>query len=392
MAASRKKYSLRNRVALLRSGERYFEVLLRMIADARQEFHIQTYILEPDTTGRLVLEALIAAAARGVAVYIQLDAYGSGKLDDTVLSDLRSKGIRIRKYGRLISRGKLHLGRRMHHKITVMDNHTALVGGINISDNYSGWNGKPPWLDYAVVVQGETARQLNRICRKRWKDLDPQQELPPREPDRLPFGGLSANDRVPVRITQNDFLRRKQETAASYRQAIRQARNSLVFVGGYFLPGGLARRLLKKAARRGVAISLIVSAESDVGVVRNSRRYLYGWLLRNGIRIFEYHPSNVHGKLLLKDNSFVSIGSYDLNNLSTYSNIELNLDIRDLEFSEIVRSELEAVVAGSCHEVTRTQHGQEGIFRKFLDWASYQLVKTLFILSVWLANRDDRDI
>ncbi|MFN8182317.1 MAG: phospholipase D-like domain-containing protein [Bacteroidia bacterium] len=392
MAASRKKYSLRNRVALLRSGERYFEVLLRMIADARQEFHLQTYILEPDTTGRLVLEALIAAAARGVAVYIQLDAYGSGKLDETMLSDLRSKGIRIRKYGRLISRGKLHLGRRMHHKITVMDNHTALVGGINISDNYSGWNGKPPWLDYAVVVQGETARQLNRICRKRWKDPDPQHELPSRESDRLPFEGLSANDRVPVRITQNDFLRRKQETAASYRQAIRQARNSLVFVGGYFLPGGLARRLLKKAARRGVAISLIVSAESDVGVVRNSRRYLYGWLLRNGIRIFEYHPSNVHGKLLLKDNSFVSIGSYDLNNLSTYSNIELNLDIRDLEFSEIVRSELEAVVAGSCHEVTRTQHGQEGIFRKFVDWASYQLVKTLFILSVWLANRDDRDI
>jgi cardiolipin synthase len=392
MAASRKKYSLRNRVALLRSGERYFEVLLRMIADARQEFHLQTYILEPDTTGRLVLEALIAAAARGVAVYIQLDAYGSGKLDDTLLSDLRSKGIRIRKYGRLISRGKLHLGRRMHHKITVMDNHTALVGGINISDNYSGWNGKPPWLDYAVVVQGETARQLNRICRKRWKDPDPQHELPSRESDRLPFEGLSANDRVPVRITQNDFLRRKQETAASYRQAIRQARNSLVFVGGYFLPGGLARRLLKKAARRGVAISLIVSAESDVGVVRNSRRYLYGWLLRNGIRIFEYHPSNVHGKLLLKDNSFVSIGSYDLNNLSTYSNIELNLDIRDLEFSEIVRSELEAVVAGSCHEVTRTQHGQEGIFRKFVDWASYQLVKTLFILSVWLANRNDRDI
>ncbi|MBP7437957.1 MAG: hypothetical protein KBA16_09575 [Bacteroidia bacterium] len=392
MAASRKKYSLRNRVALLRSGERYFEVLLRMIADARQEFHLQTYILEPDTTGRLVLEALIAAAARGVAVYIQLDAYGSGKLDETMLSDLRSKGIRIRKYGRLISRGKLHLGRRMHHKITVMDNHTALVGGINISDNYSGWNGKPPWLDYAVVVQGETARQLNRICRKRWKDPDPQHELPSRESDRVPFEGLSANDRVPVRITQNDFLRRKQETAASYRQAIRQARNSLVFVGGYFLPGGLARRLLKKAARRGVAISLIVSAESDVGVVRNSRRYLYGWLLRNGIRIFEYHPSNVHGKLLLKDNSFVSIGSYDLNNLSTYSNIELNLDIRDLEFSEIVRSELEAVVAGSCHEVTRTQHGQEGIFRKFVDWASYQLVKTLFILSVWLANRDDRDI
>ncbi len=392
MAASRKKYSLRNSVALLRSGERYFEVLLRMIADARQEFHLQTYILEPDTTGRLVLEALIAAAARGVAVYIQLDAYGSGKLDETMLSDLRSKGIRIRKYGRLISRGKLHLGRRMHHKITVMDNHTALVGGINISDNYSGWNGKPPWLDYAVVVQGETARQLNRICRKRWKDPDPQHELPSRESDRVPFEGLSANDRVPVRITQNDFLRRKQETAASYRQAIRQARNSLVFVGGYFLPGGLARRLLKKAARRGVAISLIVSAESDVGVVRNSRRYLYGWLLRNGIRIFEYHPSNVHGKLLLKDNSFVSIGSYDLNNLSTYSNIELNLDIRDLEFSEIVRSELEAVVAGSCHEVTRTQHGQEGIFRKFVDWASYQLVKTLFILSVWLANRDDRDI
>lgn len=388
--ASRRKFTLRNRVALLRSGAHYFELLLQLIAEAQDEIHLQTYILEPDTTGRKVLDALTGAAARGVVVSILLDAYGSGNLDTALVEDLRSKGIRIRKYGRLISRGRLHLGRRMHHKITVVDGHTAIVGGINISDNYSGWNSKTPWLDYAVVVQGETARLLNALCRKSWK-ADNAHPEPKAERGSSHLQGLSGNDRVPVRITQNDFLRSKQGTASSYRQAIRQARDRLIFVGGYFLPGGTARRLLRKAARRGVEITLLVSAESDVGLVRNSRRYLYGWLLRNGIRVFEYTPSNVHGKLLVRDNSFVSIGSYDLNNLSTFSNIELNLDIRDPEFAGSVVRELETVMQNDCREVTSASYERESLYRRFIQWGSYQLVKTLFVLSVWLANRDDRD-
>ena len=95
-------------------------------------------------------------------------------------------------------------------------------------------------------------------------------------------------------------------------------------VGGYFLPGGRTRRLLRNAVRKGVDVCVLVAEKSDVGIMVNARRYLYSWLTTNGIRVYEYKPSNVHGKVLIRDEKWTSIGSYDLNNLSTYSNIELN--------------------------------------------------------------------
>src|SRR5205085_402746 len=95
-----------------------------------------------------------------------------------------------------------------------------------------------------------------------------------------------------------------------------------------------------------------LAAQSDVNLQRLAILYLYQWMIRNKITIYEYMPANVHGKTLIADKQFVTIGSYDLNNLSTYSNIELNLNIGDETFASAFHSELEKIALNDCRLIT----------------------------------------
>nr|MBP6532408.1 hypothetical protein [Bacteroidia bacterium] len=189
---------------------------------------------------------------------------------------------------------------------------------------------------------------------------------------------------------RNDFVRNQNEIAISYRQAFRQAEKSLVIVGGYFLPGGRTRRLIRNAVNRGVDVSVLVAEKSDVGIMVSARRYLYSWLTKNGIRVFEYRPSNVHGKVIIRDDKWCSIGSYDLNNLSTFSNIELNLDINNHEFSTSISRHIQHIMNDESTEITlRSMLLKRNIFTRLKCWLAYRFVKILFVLSVVLAGKKD---
>jgi cardiolipin synthase A/B len=290
----------------------------------------------------------------------------------------------------LYSRGRFHIGRRLHRKVIVIDGMTSMVGGMNISDHYNS-NKENAWLDFAVLMEGQISRKLQLICRQRWIGVRFRKNNLPgifrdTESERSAGG-------VRIRVRRNDFIRNHNEIAISYRQAIRNAEKSLWFVGGYFLPGGRSRRLLRSAIKRGVEIRVLVSARSDVPIVFYARRYLYDWLLRNNIRVFEYTKANVHGKVLIQDKKWTTIGSYDLNNLSTYSNIELNVDIDDNGFSRHIGNHLEKIMKESSREITKENfYRKSSLLIKLFTWFCYRFVKTLFVLSVLLAGKKERDL
>jgi cardiolipin synthase A/B len=383
-------YTFRNSAKWIQSGQAYFRILADLIDQAKAEIHLQTYILAYDETGKIICDALLRAAERQVKIYMLVDAYGSQSFPAAVIIKLADSGIHFRKYGVLYSRGRFHIGRRLHRKVIVIDGTTSMVGGMNISDHYNS-NKDNAWLDFAVLMEGQISRKLQLICRQRWIGVRFKKNNLPgiyRETDTERSTG-----NIRIRVRRNDFIRNHNEIAISYRQAIRNAEKLLWFVGGYFLPGGRSRRLLKSAIKRGVEIRVLVSARSDVPLVFYARRYLYDWLLRNNIRVFEYTKANVHGKVLIQDKKWTTIGSYDLNNLSTYSNIELNVDIDDNGFSRHIGNHLEKIMAESSREIT-----QENFFRKsspltkLFTWFCYRFVKTLFVLSVILAGKKERDL
>jgi len=379
-----KPYVANHSIEWIQSGEKYYDKLVEIIGTAQTEIQLQTYIFEDDKTGRKIAKALISSAKRGVGVYVLIDAYGSQGMSDELLKSMTDAGIHIKKYGQLFSKGRFHIARRLHRKVLVIDGLMGVVGGINISNHYAGTGAHPAWLDFAVLVNGKIASRLELICRRRWPGMKF-----PKKP-KTEKKQVIREQAVLIRVRRNDFIRNQNEIAISYRQAIRQAEKSLLFVGGYFLPGGRTRRLLRNAVKRGVDVTVLVAEKSDVGIMVNARRYLYGWLTQNGIRVFEYKPSNVHGKVLIRDEKWCSIGSYDLNNLSTYSNIELNLDVNNSVFSESLSKHIHHIIHDESSEITlRSTLLHRNIITRFKCWISYRFVKILFVLSVILAGKHE---
>jgi cardiolipin synthase len=381
-----KPYTPNHSIEWIQSGKEYYDNLVQIIDSASAEIHLQTYIFNEDATGKKIADALLRAADRGVRIFVLIDAYGSQGMGNTFQKTLEKAGINIKRYGEIFSRGRFHISRRLHRKILVVDSSIAVVGGINISDHYAGTSKVPAWLDFAVIVKGRISLRLEMICRKRWSSVHfPKKKAIETLPEKSDFS-------VSVRVRRNDFIRNHHEIAISYRQAIRHAEKSLLIVGGYFLPGGRTRRLLRNAVRRGVDVCILVAEKSDVGIMLNARRYLYSWLTTNGIRVYEYKPSNVHGKVLIRDEKWTTIGSYDLNNLSTYSNIELNLDINNVRFSESLSNHIKSIIANESTEITvKSTLLRRNIFTRFTAWASYRFVKIMFVLSFVLAGKHEKD-
>ncbi|MBO6829405.1 MAG: hypothetical protein JJ876_07590, partial [Muricauda sp.] len=330
-------------IELVRSGEDYFLRLEKLIDKAEKEIHLQTYIFENDETGNRIASCLKKAAQRKVKVYVLLDAYGSAALPNSFTQDLVQHGILFRFFSPLFSLNNFYIGRRMHHKIVVADEKMALIGGINIADKYHGTTGSEPWLDYAVQLNCPAAENLQKLCSDYFFKKGSSKKIPP---------VLHSAGSALVGILQNDWLQRKTEVCDAYTNAFIHAKKEIVIVGSYFLPGNRLAKALKKACKRGIRTTVILAGISDVPLVRRATEHLYSSFLDGHVRIFEWNKSVVHGKAAVVDNKWSTIGSFNLNSLSCYGSIEMNVEVHSGEFAENLRADFEMVIS-QCSEITK---------------------------------------
>ena len=218
-------------VKLIFSGENYFETLEQIIANAEEVIHLHTYIFENDETGRRIARALTKASKRGVHVFVLADAFGSNSLSKDFIRKLNNEGVNFRLFSPLFSSESLLLGRRLHQKVVVADKKTALIGGINIADKYHGTKNEPAWLDYAVLIKGESCVYMHDLCGRIFEKRKFKTKIE-RENEKKSFNG-----KVSIRFSRNDWIRNKNEIYKSYKEALSKAEKSIVIVASYFLPG-----------------------------------------------------------------------------------------------------------------------------------------------------------
>jgi cardiolipin synthase A/B len=381
-------YTQLNRVKLIRGGAAYFNLLIELIDNARESIYIQTYIYATDTTGRQVAEALKRATKRNVSVYLMADGYASQAIPTSFLGELREAGIRFRFFEPIFKSKHFYLGRRMHHKVTVIDTRYSLAGGINIADRYNDMPGKPAWLDFALYTEGEIARQLCILCWKTWKSYKRNMGLTPCEGKQLSYN-IPAGERSEVRMRRNDWVRNKNEISSTYIEILRSAKSDVTILCSYFLPGQILRYNIVKAIQRGVAIKVIAAGISDVPVAKNAERWLYDWLLRNGVILYEYQKNVLHGKIAVCDNQWMTIGSYNINNISAHASIELNLDVKNALFAENTNRELQQIIDEDCVQITAEyQTRTNNMVKQFTRWLSYEFIRLTIFLFTFYFKRE----
>jgi cardiolipin synthase len=387
-----------NRVELLEGGEALFPRMRQAIDAAAAEVWLATYIFHDDPAATAIADALNRAAARGVAVHVVVDGFGSIATLPRVRALFAGGGVRLEVFRPLdrwyswLQPGQL---RRLHQKLCVCDGQVAFVGGINLIDDRHdmnhGWTDTPR-LDYAVEVSGPLAASVHATARamwarahltRGWRD-EVRAIARSARPGRKAMAVLrelrgvtpaaDVPDRAPVRAAfiVRDNVRQRRAIERSYVQAIRHARTRVDIAVPYFYPGRSFRRALRRAAKRGVQVRLLLQGKVDYRIAALAARVLYDQMRFAGVRIFEYTPAFLHAKVAVVDNDWATVGSSNIDPLSLLLNLEANVVVRDPGFASALAERFDAAFAVSV-EVTATpmQAGWRGwLQRALVAWAA----------------------
>ena len=382
---SRHDYRGGHSIELLRSGGNFFSACIKAIDNAKHYIHFQTYIVDDDATGRRVVNALIRASKRGVRIYFLLDAYGGNSFTKDLIKKVQDAGILFRLFSPGLISKDFQLSLRLHHKVALIDGTTAIIGGMNIADRYHGKPGSKEWLDFAILIKGPECTHVLFILKSLWNKTFISKNERSRETIHCP---VEYQEDVRLKVLQNNWYRNKIEILKSYRSALKHAQDRMIIFASYFLPGRNERRLLRNASRRGVDIKIVLSAESDAPVVKRATNFLYDFILRNNIRIYEYLPSNLHAKVATVDGNWSTIGSYNMNHLSDYGSVEMNVDILDSQFSGKFEELLLGIIEKDCRQVTFAEYKKRKTWLfQLTDWFAYQMIRISMRLMFALAAK-----
>jgi cardiolipin synthase len=373
--SQRHDYKSGHYIELLQSGEPFFASVEKTIDEAKHYIHFQTYIIDEDETGIRIFNALIRAAKRGVRIYLLLDAYGTKYLSKQLIDSIEDSGILFRFFSPTFITEGFQLSLRLHHKVVLADGEVAIIGGMNFANRYHGYGTKKEWLDFAVLFRGPECAHILGILKKLWnKTFISKTE----RSNEIVTNPVSYPDNVKLKVVQNNWYRNRIEILKSYRYAFKRAHNRMIIFASYFLPGRNERKLLRNASNRGVDITIVFSAESDAPMFTRATNFLYDFILRNNIKIFEYLPSNLHAKVAVVDGKWSSVGSYNLNHVSDYGSIEINVNILDEGFAQHFEKLLHSILKNDCRQVTVEEyHKRRTWFSRFAGWLSYQILRFL---------------
>jgi cardiolipin synthase len=374
-----------NDLALHINGEGYYPRVFEVIAAARREVLLETFILFDDTVGLRLREALLAAARAGADVHVLVDGWGSPNLGPDFLRPLIDAGVHVRVFEpiRRLFGSRLHIFRRMHRKLVVVDGQIAFCGGINFSDDHMAETHPEGKQDYALEIQGPLVARIRDFCHA-------SVALPASRPRRR-FGrrrqpqNVAATGRgARAAFVTRDNHQHRDDIEHQYRLVLRMARQRVIIANAYFFPGWRLLRALRSAARRGVQVDLLLQGRPDKAWVRAAAQLLYEHLARAGVRIHEYMQRPLHGKVAVVDDQWATVGSSNLDPLSLGLNLEANVLVDDAAFARQLREHLDGLLQGHAQLVRLEQPGRlrsawiatrsAVIFhalRKFPVWASW---------------------
>ncbi|MGA0571973.1 cardiolipin synthase ClsB [Variovorax sp. VNK109] len=381
-----------NKVVLLENGEEYFPRVFECIANAQREVIVETFILFEDKVGQQLAEALIAAANKGAKVDVLVDGFGSPDLSDAYIGRLTSAGVRLRVFdpGPRLWGWRLKMLRRMHRKIVVVDGERAFVGGINYSADHLADFGPQAKQDYAVEIEGPLVAQIHRFVLHAIAAGGAGRSWLRRRVPAVQFDSLPESGSVAAQFVTRDNRRHTNDIERHYRATIRAARHRLVIANAYFFPGYRLIRELRRAARRGVDVRLILQGEPDMPIVKTAARMLYHHLMHAGVKIYEYCERPLHGKVALADDEWATVGSSNLDPLSLSLNLEANVVLRDREFNQHLYERLEHLMCNACNQVQVQDVEEPGTWRMVRSFFVFHLMRWYPSWASWLPTHTPR--
>jgi cardiolipin synthase A/B len=328
-----------NKVSLLIDGPATYAAMFEAIQRAKNHINLETFLLEDDEIGRKFTDLLLRKQAEGIQVNLIYDSVGSINTPEPFFKRLRDRGIQVVEFNPVNpfkGHGRWFLAHPDHRKILIVDGKVAIIGGINISNVYSGKvsgrkkvKGEPlPWRDTDVQIEGPAVAELQKLFLDAWS-----KQKGPKLSERNYYPRMKEDGNVMVRVVGSTPGADNRITFIVYVAAIRYAENSIHLTNAYFIPDDQILDAFTDAARRGVDVKIIVPKTSDSSLALHAARYNYSELLKSGVKIYERRNAILHAKTAVIDGVWSTVGSTNLDYWSLLSDDEVNAVVLNREFA-----------------------------------------------------------
>lgn len=363
-----------NTFQLLAGAAAFVEALREALPTCHKNLYIQFSTFEGDASGQAFARMLLQKKGEGVDVRLTVDYYSDIVLSDVypilihrrqevqrerakthaLFDELRQQGILVRRTAPLGFLGRYIL-HRDHKKMVILDDHTAFVGGINISDhNYA-------WHDFMVKIEGPLVKDLIRDYCSSWE------------------GSTVVLDEV---HPTDDFV--LNQSAGRYSifdqilAMIEAAVETLVIESPYLLGDHIEPAILA-AAQRGVRVHLIIPFRSNKLLYRIWVRKMRHRLQHPNIILYGYQGEHnmTHAKLVIADGKYATFGSLNMFELEGLTQKELNIFTRNQEFIQQLGAFVEQDIANSVilpPPASTFGRFSYTILYRFFRWWTHQLL------------------
>jgi cardiolipin synthase len=351
-----------NRVELLSEGQKAFQHLVRLIAEARSTIFITTYILDRSAVGEELVARLAEQAARGITVRLLLDDVGSWWVGRKFLAPLVGAGGRVAYFMPVLHipfRGRANL--RNHRKIVVVDGRVALTGGMNLAWPYmSPTPDLSLWRDLSAVVEGPAVSDLESLFVSDWafatgedlSDMVARTAEGTKEPVSA-YGPSESRSSSLVQVVASGPDVPDDPLYETLLSLIFAARERIWIVTPYFVPDEMLARALNLAARRGVDVRLIVPARSNHLSADLARESYLRELHEAGGQVLHYQAALLHAKAVLFDDQLAVIGSANMDNRSLFLNYEVALFLYSRQEVESISTWIQELQADCLRDLPR---------------------------------------
>lgn len=301
------------------NAEEAWRVLLSLLHDAQQSLDVCVFILADDAIGREMLEVLTARALQGVKVRLLLDGVGSFLLPKHRLKPLLKAGGRAAWFVPVLHRplrGRTNL--RNHRKQVIADGQRVWTGGRNITVDYLKPEAQTHWVDLSFDLSGAAAAQYRHLFDADWCFAAHEQ---PVSAPVLPAPSNSGGAQLQLVPSGPDMA---EDVLHDLLVAlVADARESIVAVSPYFVPGEVLQTVLCLAARRGIKVDLILPARSNHRLADIARNRFLRQLAGAGASVWMLPDAMLHAKAVVVDDRYALSGSANLDLRSLYLNFEL---------------------------------------------------------------------
>jgi len=345
-----------NDIRMLSSGDEAYPAIIAEIEAAKRFVVLSSYIFDNDPIGRKVADALVRAVARGVEVRVLIDAIGARYSRPSIRERLRKGNVPNRLFlGNIIGFRLPYANLRNHRKIMVVDGRVGFTGGMNIRQMFAtSPENREPHRDTHFRITGPVVAQIFAVFADDWFFVHRERlDGPVWKRDEAVSNGTSV-----ARVIFSGPDRRLDSTHAMVMGAAAVARKRLMIASPYFLPDLQLVGALASAARRGVAVDIVIPASNNLRLVDYAMTAQLDQVIGPGCRVWRSAGPFDHSKLLTVDGAWSLIGSSNMDTRSLRLNFEFDVEVYDPNFASLIENHLRKRIASGQEETLATLSGR----------------------------------